>query len=351
MTQGRARLPDLMVARSYMTLTDQGPHEGVDWDLSVIHQLIEQMIVFSPGELLVEDTSIWAPAVRCLTGSFRSWVREVPTEPVVRAMEGIFSTVYADFGLELIDWAGTTMGRAQVRPFADIGSDRQKLADHHLFKLLPELYPLFFGIQYNVPAEVPLRRVLKRLRILRALSNRTEASHNLAVVESVLTSYGQLNVDGVRLNSRAPISSDRLRMVIEDTNYQELALASYDLGLPGQASIAMTRMKELVLRFISRPQFKAVLEWGNTSLNTRGIPSIPTKGMFGITDVNYFPPLVEYEHVRKDAVAMWLIRNPVPFPHPDGKVPEDSLTTIWGPAGSVEPTYMSSGRVDDPTDT
>jgi hypothetical protein len=170
----------------------------------------------------------------------------------------------------------------------------------------------------------------------------------LAVLEGALANYGAVNVAGLRPNHLGAGSSELFRSVIEDATYQELAAVSYDLGFSQRVKAAAARTRELARRLTARPGIRQWLEYALQLVRTKlGDPPIALP-RFLVGAEEYFPPLVEYEGVRKRSVDIWLRRSPRAIPHPSDGLSDHVVD--WLPAGGVEPAYSSRGRIDDPED-
>lgn len=329
--ESRVRLPDLTVARAFMT---QGGDGGATVDLSVLPTLMEELVAFTPAKILIEDTSLFAGVVGSLPPALRGWCEIVDGQRPAERLESLFLPVFEDYGLELVDWNRTSGGGMQTalrRP-----DSRQKDAGRHLFDIFHELYPFFFAIEHAVPAELRLSRALRLCRELRENASSSEATANLARLEQVLRSYEVTQAGGLEVRSGlAPLAQASFVELLEDYDYRERSHLAYDLGLPQRAAIAIDRLATVSKRLASNSKFEGLIQYVLTVLAAiKSVPLPEARWLLG-PQREYLPPVMSFASVRQRAFNLWQRRSPPGVPHPQ----DDKLQAFgfrWLPTRALE---------------
>lgn len=292
-------------SRKFRFTYPAGESMGHAIDVSALYDFIEAFIARSAVSVaLLAPQNVSEDFKSHISTVYRGHVFFLDAESVVRKvrlyLDPIFRETESDFdGFRL----------AYKRP----SSESREVPDL-LFSISKDLVRYLLAIEHNLQLDLRITNLHDSIKTLRSRVFDPEARYKLAVLEGLLSSYGNieqpsLQVKGVPSNEALELFND----LVNDDLYIALSAEVNKLKLANLRERAVVTSRKLVNEIALRPRFKGVLTYAVKVVS--GLLKLPEPDIQAIWSPHRAPIISSLAPEQENALLEWSSRAPPPLPY------------------------------------
>lgn len=292
----------LQLNRIYLPIVDIPGFNTWRDDPTVFLLTVELLVAHSAGEIIIESWGEYYDQdkefLTSLPQVLRKRVKIIrQDESILKMADSIFLPLFNEFSVDPSGFGSPLirlprhLSRSELEAYLAIASS--------YMTTLRFLY----GLKYQLQIDIDTNEFKEKLSICRQESRVPEARANIAIIEGILNCYKSDAIDTLNIIPQ----SGRQRLLnsfldfLEDSSFNELSKARFALGFPYHFKEPIIRIKQLVRKITSHPEFQHLLSASSqvVSLATR-LPLPEAQLLGALLTPKYLPPIVNLEPIWQE---------------------------------------------------
>lgn len=275
--------------------------KGMFRDITSFEFIVEALIAHSAYQIVLEsfgekgDSTLLDNVPQALKKRIKFIDRD--TSAVELAIN-LFSPVFDEFSVEAQGEYALSF-KSKKLPSSEV---RDALATSYF-----SLHPFLLGLRHKLQVDIDIDRFKRALSVIRERSKNPEGRANVAVLEGILNCYSSGTIDGLKIvpGARNELVESFINF-LEDSSFQELSRANFELGFPLRFRKSVVRIKQTVRKIVSSEKFRLLVAASSKAITAATRVPLPDADLAKtIVPSHYLPPVISLEPILSQARTLW----------------------------------------------